>query len=220
MAPSQGQPRLSHNQAVQAGRGALGLITAHEDRLRHRGIDEEFRSQLAQALRILEMGGGTSKRHDSHAAGPRVREQQELYQWIQSFREAIARRFKDNPAMQQTFGVGLSFDASSVQQIFEHTKTLVHVAREHIPQVLAAGIIEEDLDEAERMLEQLIATQRPQPMIDEKSSARAEKRNARLLIERSVDRLLAAAAMEFRREPNIKDLFFAVLPHDQAGRQA
>ena len=218
MAPTRGQPHLSQAVALQAGRGALGLITAHEDRLKHRGIDEGFRDDLAQAIRMLEVGPTAGPRRIPRQESSRAREQRELHQWIVSFREAIARRFKDNPAMQQTFGVGLNPEPGSVQQIFEHTKTLVHVAREHLLQMAAAGIVEDDLEEAERMLERLIAWQHPMPMVEENSSVRTERRHARLAIEKAIDRLLAAAAMEFRREPGLKDLFFSILPHDEGKR--
>jgi hypothetical protein len=214
------QPRLSTSQALEAGRQALGLITAHEDRLRHRGVDEEFRKGLAHAVRVLENGTAVARHRPpvDHEA-TRAQVQRDLYDWIVSFREAIERRFAENFAMRQTFGVGLPLSLNDTTQICEHAKMIVAVAREHMLQVEAAGIVPEDLTEAERMLEPLAAMRTPAPLHDESSSVKSARRDARDFVERAVDRVLGAAAMEFRREPTIKDLFFSILPHsgDHAG---
>ncbi len=212
MSPAKNQPRLTFEQALAAGRQALGLVTIHEERLKHRGIGDEFRQTLQKAVEILE--ADTSLGHlrpPVDCDSPQEKAQKELVAWIQSFREAINIRYKDNPAMLQTFGVGLTIDPKDLLQIYEHTKTLLHVARNHLASVEAAGIVPADLDDAEQMLEHLIAMQQFTAKEDTQSGMRVERRNARLVIEQAIDQLLGAAAMEFRREPRLQNLFFTIL---------
>ncbi len=220
MSPAKNQPRLTFEQALSAGRQALGLVTIHEERLKHRGINEEFRETLQRAVEILE--SDTSLGHMRPPLdfdSPRLKAQKELVAWINSFREAIYIRYKDNPAMLQTFGVGLTIDPKDLLQIYEHTKTLLHVARNHLSSVEAAGIVPADLDDAEQMLDHLIAMQQFEAPEVAEGGMRAEKRNARLVIERAIDQLLGAAAMEFRREPRLQNLFFTILNSITADQQ-
>lgn len=212
MSPVNHQPRYNYDQALRAGRQALGLLAIHGERLKHRGIDESFRRNLERSVEILEAGTSLgSTRPPIDYETPRLKAQGELVAWIDSFREAIRIRYKDNPPMLQTFGVGLVIDPRDFSQIFNHTKTLIDVARNHLSSVAAAGILPADLDDAELMLDHIIALQQPQPMDDESSVVRNERRNARACIETAVDQILGAASMEYCREPRTQRLFYMIL---------
>lgn len=188
----------------------------HTARLKDRGITPAFLSKLQEQVRSLQ-DAASGQTANTHAQKSTTRQLGALIERASrlsgGIREAIRRTFPDQKPLHQAFGVGGATGITTLPRALEAVDTALKGAASYPSQTAMAGILPRDLASLAAVRAELIAADMAQEGAKgtRKSGTAAVDSLQRSVIE-AVDRLLAAAAMEFAEEPASLTAFRGPIP--------
>ena len=201
--------------ALRVAEAAYRLATDHRAALDPRlpaGVIEGLGADMA-ALRGTSAGakaaraGKRSATITQHEAGRRG------YELAMAIRAAVRGGEPDDKALQKAFGVGDQVHARKVTSVEAAIETILRGAEADPERARGVGVLPEDIEEARRVREALSTADASQEGKAVSSKVATSNRDeAQRRVQQAVRRIVGAAALAFRGQPDLARLFADLIP--------
>lgn len=201
--------------AIRVGEAAFQLAADHRTELDARlpaGLIDGLGADVA-TLRGTSAGAKAAragKRSATLTQNDAAREGNEL---AMSIRTAVRNGEPSDRAFQKAFGVGERVSSHKVASVEAALETILRAAEANPERTRAVGIFPEDLDEVRRVRAALSTADASQEVRTVSSKvATSDRDEAQRRVQRSVKRIVGAAAVAFRGRPELARLFADLIP--------
>ena len=209
-----GLPKWEQGDDYRVGLEAYELATKYK-----KALDPRMPSGLLEGLKedldLLGSIGAEKKKGVARVKGFTGSQSDALakaFRWCVAVRDAL-KKGKAPEAVKKAAGVGMLFPNKRVGVGVAAVNAIVETY-DRFPEVFrSCGVLPEDINEGKSLLSALQGADADQEMEKTRKKDTTKERNAlRMRIEDYVDRIIGAAGMAFRTEPDVLKLFTDIVP--------
>ena len=140
---------------------------------------------------------------------------------VVAMRTAIRRAFPDDKPLHRELAVGRKVSPHAVGSVVAGLRTVLDAVAANPEKTRAAGILPQDIEDAQRALAALLAADQAQDQHSVSAKEAMARRTAtQLRVEAAIGKVLAAAAVAFRKRPDVLARFESLVPsHEHRARR-
>ncbi len=128
-------------------------------------------------------------------------------------RNAITKRYVDDPGVKKAFGIGDEFNRTSLSSVTIALERFITAAEENPAQARAAMVSEEDVAQMKQYLAEINQSESSQEGMKTTSKLSTAERNAiQRDLEEAMVKVVTAATLVFEDQPEVVALFKSTLP--------
>jgi hypothetical protein len=212
--PKAGLPKWEQTVDYRVGLAAYELVTKYKKNLEVR-LPAGLIEGLKEDLDALGSVGAEKKKGVARVKGFTGSQSEALgraFTWCVAVRDAL-KKGRAPEAVKKAAGVGMLFPNKRVSVCVAAVNAIVETY-DRFPEVFrTSGVLPEDMNEGKSLLAALQGADAEQEMEKTRKKDTTKGRNAlRIRIEESVDRIIGAAGIAFKDQPDVSKLFTDLTP--------